>query len=469
MPIVKIHQPLAPDNDLNLTRRDLFVEGSKIVLKPSGPVEEIFDASGYIVLPGFVNAHLHSNEVFHKGLFDGLPLELWALLVYSSPKPVQLSKRQVYLRTALAAVEMLLSGTTTAIDHLYDPGLADGNLEMVIKAYEDAGLRTAICIGAADLGPGATFPEVAGLKKHLQTANHIRQTCEGYLRDYQGREMLKIGLGPTGPQRCSDELLSGFTELAEKYDTIIHTHLLETKYQAVRAGYNLAARLQRLSFSSPRVSFSHCVWNSAAENDLIASTGATVVHNPISNLKIGAGLAATGSFIAQGLNLALGTDGSACNDSLSLPEVMKTACLISQVNNGLPIRPGDAWRAATSGGARSAGLANLIGSLSPESYADLVFLPLDQPALTPLNNWLHQLVYCSPRVSHVMVNGRWSIKLGQPSRVDLAALLQEIQKEWPDIQARVLASLAEAQKLKSRVEPFYRAFIKSLPKPEARP
>ncbi|MEW6263896.1 MAG: amidohydrolase family protein [Thermodesulfobacteriota bacterium] len=460
--VKKLSRGLVADDDFNLVRRDLFIEGARIVAEPDGPVGEVFEASDYIILPGLVNAHLHSNETFLKGLFDHLPTETWALLVYSSPRPVKLTPAQARLRTRLTAAEMLLSGVTTAIDHLYDPGLTEGNLEAAVRGYEEAGLRTVICLGAADIGPEETFPALAGRIRAAKTHLEVLNTCGCLLREFVGRETIKIGLGPTRPQRCTDDLLSGLAELADEYDTVIHTHLLETRRQAFRTRSNLAARLKRLGFSSPRVSYSHCVWNSEAENELIAATGAAVVHNPISNLKLGNGVADVAGFVRRGINVALGTDGAAANDSLSLIEVIKAAGLISQKIEGAPLQPSSILAAATKGGAQSAGLADQSGRLAPGGLADLVLLPLDQPAFTPLNNFVRQMTYCSPKVSHVMVHGEWSVKDGRPSRFDLSSLLEEVNEEWPAVNEQIMTSLKAAEELKALVEPGFRRGLKRL-------
>ena len=127
------------------------------------------------------------------------------------------------------------------------------------------------------------------------------------------------------------------------------------------------------------MSFSHCIWNSKRENDLIQSTGATVIHNPVSNLKLGSGIADAAGFVKRGIPLAFGTDGAASNDSLSIQEVMKTACLVGRIRSEEALTSVEALMAATVGGAGSAGLKSDIAVLEPGRLADLILIPKLNP------------------------------------------------------------------------------------------
>ena len=140
------------------------------------------------------------------------------------------------------------SGTTTVIDNVFDFGLSSENFEAIIQAYNDAGLRAVVCPGIADIGPEETFPGVEELKQPMKGCAELLAMSKAYLKGNSHQGLVRIGLGPSRPQRCTDELLIGLLELAERDDAVIHTHLFETKYQAARGAGTFCSKIEKAGF-----------------------------------------------------------------------------------------------------------------------------------------------------------------------------------------------------------------------------
>jgi cytosine/adenosine deaminase-related metal-dependent hydrolase len=245
---------------------------------------------------------------------------------------------------------------------------------------------------------------------------------------------LMVGLGPSGPQRCSDRQLELTAAYAREHNLHIHIHTLETKTQAYSGqlyyGKTIVEHLADLQFLSPRVSLNHAIWLTEHDIDLIAESGASTTHNLLSNFKLGSGISPVLEMLARGINVSLGTDGKSSNDSQDMYEVLKTVALLHKVHGpeftrwlGAP----EAWRMATLGGAKSVGMEGQVGTIAEGQRADLVLFDLDTVPFTPLNNPLNQLVYCLPSgtVDTVIVEGQVVVRNGTTTRVDEREILRE--------------------------------------------
>src|SRR6266446_3700858 len=250
--------------DSRLTRGDLLIVGNRIAMigRDLGSEAATFsdletiDARRSFVMPGLINAHIHSNEGFEQGAYDNLPLELWLLESYPPWGMPRFSERQHYLRTMLTAIEAIRSGTTTLQDDLFHRHFA--------KWHGHAG-------------------------------------------------RLSIVLGPCGPQRCTDELLMEATQLSRQHGIGVHSHVLETRTQAVTAQqlYNntMVEHMHDLGVLTPRLTINHGIWLTQREIELLGAAGCSVTHNPLSNMKLGSGVCPVRRLLEAGANLALGTDG----------------------------------------------------------------------------------------------------------------------------------------------------------------
>jgi cytosine/adenosine deaminase-related metal-dependent hydrolase len=445
--IVKGGLVLRPDGATE--QRDLRIEeGSITAVGPSleGTDEDVLDARGKLVAPGLINTHCHSNESYFKGCFDNLPLELWLLFSYPLLAAPRQTPREIYVRTMLGCIEMLKTGCTTVVDFLYEfPEMTEETVAAVMQAYLDSGMRVLLIVSAADKVYYETTPIAMDLltpelraridAEPIPSAEESLQVTDAVRRRWHGREnRLMVGLGPSGPQRCSDRQLQMSAEYAEQHDLRIHIHTLETKMQAFSGqlyyGTTIIEHLAELDFLSPRVSLNHAIWLTERDIDFIARFGACTTHNLLSNFKLGSGISPVPEMLALGIPISLGTDGKSSNDSQDMYEVLKAVALLHKTQQpeferwlGAP----EAWQMATAGGAASVGMKGELGAIAEGRRADLVLFELDTVPFIPLNNPLHQLVYCLPShaVDTVIVEGQVVVQGGHLTRVDERALLQE--------------------------------------------
>jgi 5-methylthioadenosine/S-adenosylhomocysteine deaminase len=400
-------------------RADVAVADGRIVASNSLLQAEELDCTRFAVVPGMINAHAHSNENWFRGLWDNLPLEPWMLFSYPVLAAPAQSADEIYTRTLLGGIELLRSGATTVVDFLYDN---EDALEPVVRAYRDLGLRALIAIGMGD----RAYHETVVLDEGLVSRDLIdrlerekppswdewsdvaRRAVERYHRPDEG---ITICLAPSGPQRCTDAMLAGCAALADELDLMIHIHVLETRMQA------------------------------PSDMELVRDRGVTVVHNPVSNMKLGSGIAPIPELLGHGVNVALGTDGMCSNDGNDMFATLKTAALLHklwEVDYEQWLGAEEAWRIATVGGATAAGDRDGLGTLEPGRRADLVLLDLESIVFTPLNDPLKQLALGSTTlaVSSVMVGGEWRVRDGRVTGVDESAVLAEGRARGAEIVAR---------------------------------
>jgi len=240
-------------------------------------------------------------------------------------------------------------------------------------------------------------------------------------------------------------MLVGCAALADELDLMIHIHVLETRMQAVSGqqmyGKTLPEHMDAIGFLSPRVCFEHGIWLTPSDLELVRDRGVTVVHNPVSNMKLGSGIAPVPELLRHGVNVALGTDGMCSNDGNDMFATLKTAALLHklwEVDYEQWLGAEEAWAIATAGGATAAGDPDGLGVIEPGRRADLVLLDLDSLVFTPLNDPLKQLALGSTTlaVSSVMVGGEWRMRDGRVTGIDEAAVLAEGRARGGEIVAR---------------------------------
>ena len=437
-------------------RQDVFVDGGRLAASPPEGAERV-DCSRLLVVPGMINAHNHSNENWFRGMWDNLPLEPWMLFSYPALAAPAQSPDEIYLRTVLGAIEQLRSGATCVVDFIYElDGFTTESLDALVRAYRDTGLRALIALGIGD----RAYHETVILEEGLVSADLISRLeqdkpptwdeWERFCRDAVERfhrpdEGIAIGLGPSGPQRCTDEMLAGCAALADELDLVIHIHVLETRMQAVSGqrlyGKTLVEHMDAIGFLSPRVNFAHGIWLTPWDIQLVRDHGVTIAHNPASNLKLGSGLAAVPRLLAEGVNVALGTDGMSSNDGLDMFASLKLASLVHKLwgidyEQWLGAR--EAWQLATIGGAVAAGDAAGLGCIEPGRRADLVLLDLDSHVFTPLNDPLRQLAFGSSTLAleSVLVGGEWRVRGGRLTGLDEADVLARARETGREVVGR---------------------------------
>lgn len=427
---------LRPDGSLQ--RADLLIEDGDIAAIDSdlGAVDaERLDAVGKLIVPGFVNAHMHSGENFNPGLYENLPLDVWFVRSHQVTRHEPPSREAIYVRTLLGASLMLRSGTTTAVDFLYEaPAITLETLEPVVAAYRDAGLRATILLGVADLPFAQSLPlegstdAAAAREAPPPSYQSIMELArEAVDRWHEPGGLIGIGLGPSAPQRCSPELLQASLEFCRENGLAWQTHVLETKTQAITSrdwlGETFVERMAERGLLSPSSTLVHTVWLSDRDIELMAQSGLTAVHCLLSNLRLGDGIARLPALRRAGVPLALGTDGRGCDETLDLFELTKMTALIHKARGGdyndWP-RAAEAHAMATAGGSSAAGHGQRLGRIEVGAAADLVLIGDDSLAFTPLIDPVRQLVYGAPSrdVETVIVNGRTVLADGALLGVD---------------------------------------------------
>jgi 5-methylthioadenosine/S-adenosylhomocysteine deaminase len=257
------------------------------------------------------------------------------------------------------------------------------------------------------------------------------------LVDWPGdREMVRPAIAPTIPLHCSDRFLTDCRDLAEEFGLMMQTHLAESKTQAVlgrqKYGKSLTAHLADLGLLSERLSAAHAIWVDGDDMKRLADAGSSVVHNPLSNMRLGSGLACVRPMLDCGVNVGVGTDASATSDAMNMYEAARLAAYISRVQTHDVKRwlsGQDVLRMATAGSARALGFGDKIGQLAPGFKADIVFLDTGNVNYIPLNNAMRQVAYCEngAAVDMVMVGGRIIVEDGRLVTVDMDKLRREAQ------------------------------------------
>ena len=456
-------------------------------LRTQYPGADVLGSPRHLVFPGLINDHFHIGVTPIQLGTPDLPLEMW-ILARMKAKAVDPCLDQLY-----GAVQMIESGTTTvqAIHRAYNPkpGRGPDDLEVVdkaIRAYQDAGMRVSYApalrdsnlMAAGALGGdeafAATLPDDLA-RRHRTLANqHSVSVAEardflGAVFDKYGRggdPRVRITLAPANAHWCSEEMLLVFKELAVEHDTGMHIHLVETKYQRAygeTAWEKTPLRyLHDIGFLGPDVVLGHGVWLTDEDIDLIAEAGATVCHNPSSNLRLQSGIAPVNRFLSKGVRVAMGTDEAGLNDDKDMIQEMRLAKHIHR-EPGIDITPPTAYQVfqmATVNGAYASWFGEAIGTLEAGKRADMALMPLDhieQPYLDPDVSVVDALVHRgrSIDVDTVIVDGEPIMKDGRLTRVDKEALYKELEEH---LSRPLTPGEEETRQLLTEIEPYMRRF-----------
>lgn len=424
---------------------DLYcVDGAIEEIAPARtPPPGAVDASGLALLPGLVNGHTHSHEGLHRGRYRKLPLERWMHHV-RPPVPLGLTADEIYHRTAWAGIEALLGGATTVVDDVGLPGLPPDHLDAVLRAYRDVGIRAVVAPTMADrtfaeavpfLAEGLSEQAIATLKAAAGDPAEALDALELALdaRTAGPPSLVRLGVAASAPQRCSDDLLVHLARLAERADVPLLSHVLETRAQAATAqllyGTTMVEHLERLGVLGPRLTAIHGIWLTSSDVELLAARGATVQHNPVSNLRLGSGVGAARRLRDAGVHVSLGTDGVGSSVCASMLATVREAALLSTVRDGVDtdwLGTAEALEMATVEGARALGHRDL-GRIEPGWRADVIGVPLDDLSLTPVNDPLRQVVHATAQVRLVVVDGRAVVEDGRVRTVDQGAVARAVR------------------------------------------
>ncbi|PHM10896.1 amidohydrolase [Nostoc sp. 'Peltigera malacea cyanobiont' DB3992] len=401
------------------------------------------DGKNKLLLPGFFNAHTHSSEMWQRGIMSVFPLELWLAELYDF---APLDPEQVYLSALGTAVETLLSGGTSVVDHLVlIPGLELETIAIATRAYREVGIRAFIAPLIQDESLTAGMPSGESAQTHepyFRSAAATLEIIEEAVRQFhRPDEGVNILVAPTGIQLCTDALFQGCTELSDRYNLCRHSHLLETRAQEKLAeekyGCTAVEHLKRIGYLSNKTSLAHCVWLNDADIAILAETQSTVVHNPLSNLRLGSGIAPILKYRQAGVNVTFGCDGASSNDSQDLLEAIKMGSILHNVTDSDYqhwITPRQAVEMASLGGAKGLNLADKLGSLTVGKQADLVLFDLTNLSLLPRTDPIGLLVLGRPTnvVDSAWVNGKQIVANGTINTINVDELRQELfnRSQW---------------------------------------
>ena len=371
---------------------DVQIKDGNIAQVSSGLdiVGEAIDGTNKLLLPGFVNAHTHSSEMWQRGIMSIYPLELWLAELYDF---APLDSERVYLSALGTAVETLLSGGTCVVDHLVlIPGKELETITVAVEAYRKVGIRTVIAPLIQDESITRGIPSGESEVTHEDYFRSTQATLEimesAIKQFHKPEDGIYFALAPTGIQLCSDNLFKGCIELSDKYNLCRHSHLLETKAQEKLAqekyGCTAVEHLNKIGYLNHRTSLAHCVHLTDSDINILAETQSTVVHNPLSNLRLGSGIAPILKYRQAGVNVSFGCDGASSNDSQDLLEAIKIGSILHNVTDldyQHWITPRESIKMASLGGAKGLDLGEEIGSLTVGKKADLVMYDLTNLSL----------------------------------------------------------------------------------------
>ncbi len=377
---------------------------------PTYSAEEVIDARGMAALPGLINAHTHVPMTILRGVAQDRPLKEWLQEIWEFE--AKMGREEVLAGARLGVLEIMLSGTTTFADMYFHE-------DAVAQAVLEAGIRAVLSYGMIDMRDWVR--DETKTEEELKGAE--RFFSEWHMAE-EGR--IRVSLGPHATYTCSAELLKRSAEAARSRGLILHTHLSETREEVEevrrRIGLSPPEYLEELGVLGSNVLAAHGVWLEEGEMDVLARRGASVVHCPASNLKLASGIAPVPEMLRRGVNVALGTDGPASNDTLDMFREMRLAAILHRGASLDPtaLKAWDVLRMATINGAKALGLENEVGSLEVGKRADLILVDLRRPHLATSRDLVSSLVFSasSADVDTVMVDGRVVVRHGEPTTLD---------------------------------------------------
>jgi len=426
---------LTMNDRLDIVEGDVLVRDGRIEAlgRVDAPAcESVLDASAALVLPGFIQTHIHLCQTLFRGYADDLALidwlrtRIWPMEAAHTPASLRASAR-------LAVCELLSSGTTAVLtmETVHDT-------DAVFEEVAGAGIRAVVgkCLMDADAAvPG----------RLLQPARRAIDESLALHRQWDGAAggRIRAAFAPRFAVSCSQGLLEEVGSLSSRQGVLVHTHASEQQAEIAiverQTGKRNIEYFEAIGLASERLCVAHCVWVDERERDILASRRVKVLHCPGSNLKLGSGIAPVAELRRRGISVSLGADGAACNNRLDMFEEMRLAAVLQSVRLGpgaLPAR--DAVWMATREGARALGAEAEIGSIETGKRADLIVVGLDRPHLAPGPDPYSTLVYAArgSDVRHTVVDGQVLVRDYRPVRLDPAEVAADARREAAALLAR---------------------------------
>lgn len=434
------------------------------------------DAAGCLLHPGLINAHTHGHGALARGTGDRWTLELLLAAAPWIGGGRALADKK--LAAQINAAEMVLKGCTAAYDLYAEVPLptAEG-LDAVAEAYAGIGMRAVIAPMVADT---TVWQAIPGLRDALPEELRARvdglrlppgeatvAAMRGVLANWRwGAKDIRTAVAPTIPHHCSDAFLCGCRDLAREFGVGLHSHVGESKVQALvgirRYGMTLLGHMDALGLVGPGFTVAHGIWLDEDDLRRLRDAGGALAHNPGSNMKLGNGMFALRRALDLGVTVGIGTDGSNSSDNQNMYEAMRAASLLSRVRTPDPrawASAEEVYAAATTGSAKALGFSD-IGAIAPGMKADIVFLDLASINWIPHHWSVNQMVHVEDGtgVRHVMIGGRFVVRDRRLLTIDLARLAAEAEAA----RERLEALNAQSKDLFDRLEPVVASFCPAL-------
>src|SRR5512133_1415650 len=419
--------------DGGLFIRDGFIEQVGPTAELPQTADEVLDLSGYVVLPGLVNTHHHFYQTLTRAVPAAQNANLFNWLKTLYPIWARMTPDDIYTSTQTALAELALSGCTTASDHLYlfpNGSKLDDEIEAGLKL----GVRLHASRGSMSLGEsqGGLPPDSVTDKEDVILADSER-LIQRY-HDPKPGSMTHVVLAPCSPFSVTGELMKESAKMARKYGVHLHTHLAETEdeeqFCLQKFGYRPVGYMQSVDWVGADVWFAHSVYVNEEEIGVFAKHKCGVAHCPTSNMRLASGIAPVREYLAAGVNVGLGVDGSASNDGSHLLAEVRNAMLVSRVKEGMTgyslsndpnrklMTAREALHLGTRGGAAVLGRTD-IGSLEAGKCADFFAIDLNRIGFSGMHDPVAALVFGQPiNVDYTVVGGEFVVKEGQLCTVD---------------------------------------------------
>lgn len=406
---------------------EVLIEGSRIVFAgrqtdaPRFEADETIVGGGALAMPGLCNMHTHTSMSLLRSIGSDLTLDRW-LNEAIFPIEKHLTDASVRAGADLGIMEMIRFGTTSFNDMYM-------RMDRVAEAVRDSGMRALLGHGVVDFDESCADlePNIALIEKW----NH------------QADDRIRVSLAPHSEGATTPKVLKRIRDAAEKHGVPVHIHVSEIKLDRdgslERRGFTPPQYLESLGLLEFPVLAAHCIWVNDEDIALFARRGVTILHNPISNLKLASGVAPIAKMIKAGCKITLGTDGVASNNNLNLWEEIKLMPMLQKGTTLDPtvVTPAQTIAAATSAGARALGYENL-GMLKEGYLADLILMDLNVAHVCPQNDLESDLVYASQGsdVKLTMVNGKVLYRDGAFTTLDPKLVLERAKKEAEKLMER---------------------------------
>ncbi len=380
------------------------------------------DAKGKAAMPGLINCHTHVPMTLFRGIAEDQPLDTW-LKETIWPLETRLKSEDIYVGALLGCLEMIKSGTTCFADMYFHE-------DVVAKAVEKSGLRGVLAEGIIEAGNKALG------EKMLYESVNFAKSFHGYADD-----RISAMLGPHAAYSCSSDMLVKISERASELNVGVHLHLAESKAMfrefEKKYGCSEVEFLDKIGFLKGHVLAAHCINLSKKDRHILSKRGVNVVYVPVANMKLGLGAAKIKDLTDLGVNVCLGTDGPASNNTLDVFETVKIAALLQKLTylNPTVLPAYEALKMATVNGAKALGLEREIGSLEFGKKADIILIDLSKPHLKPLHDIYANIVYsaCGSDVDTVIVDGKILMENRQVKTLDEQAVMEKAEKAALDV------------------------------------